>query len=253
MAGTEQILQALKHVMRGRGVTYKQAAEALDLSEVSVKRLFSERSFSLQRLETLCELAQTDLGELLQLAEAAEQQIHQLSVEQEQALVADTGLLLVAVCVMNHMRFDEILKKYEFDEPALIRLFARLDRMGILELLPGNRYRLRLSRRFALQPNGPVQSFFINNMLKEFLSPQAKAEHAPFQLAWAMLSKESAAELRRKIQRLIEEYLQMAEYDTRIPAEDKLTSSLFVMFHEDMEPSLFRERWKVRDSQTSKC
>jgi len=247
MSTTTNLLNALKHVLRTKGITYKQAAAALDLSEVSIKRLFSERSFSLLRIEKLCDLANTDLAELIQLAETSQQQVEQLSLQQEQELVEDVSLLLVSVCIINHLSFDDILEKYDIDEHTLIRIFAKLDRMKIIDLLPGNRYQLKLSRRFSLLPNGPIQSFFINNMLKDFFGGKTKNKNVPFQLSWGMLSKESAQELNKRIQRFIDEFLQMAEHDKKIPVQGKMTSSLFIMFHEDMEPDLFKQQWIKRD------
>lgn len=244
MAETEQILYALKRRMRARGVTYRDAATALGLSEVSVKRLFAERSFSLLRLEKLCQLVDIDLGGLVRLAEEALPQQDRLSLEQEQALVSDTGLLLVAVCLINHFSFADILHKYRFEQHELIRLFVKLDRLGVIELLPGNHYRMKLSRHFHLQPSGPVQTFFINKLLKEFILGNSPGEQAPFQLAWGMLSRSSIQELQNRIQRLIEDYLQIAEHDRRLPVGEKLTSSLFIMFHENLEPDLFRQYWK---------
>ena len=117
----------------------------------------------------------------------------------------------------------------------------------IKHIFSAHRYRLKLSRHFSLQANGPIQSFFVNKLLFEFIKHSPARDRAPFQLAWGMLSKESARELHNKIQRLIDEYLQIAEHDRRIPVEDKLTSSLFIMFHEDMEPELFKKQWKTPD------
>jgi len=251
MTTTNSILTALKRLMRNKGITYKQAASVLELSEVSVKRLFSERSFSLLRIEKLCDLAGTDLAELIQLAEASQKHVDQLSLQQEQALVEDTDLLLVAVCIINHLSFEDILEKYNINEHKLIRIFTKLDRMKIIDLLPENHYRLKLSRRFSLQANGPIQSFFIKNMLKDFFTSHTTSEHVPFQLAWGMLSRESVQELRQKIQRLIDEYLQIAEHDKNIPFQEKMTSSLFIMFHEDMEPDLFKQQWIKTEKSTS--
>ena len=125
MSTTVKLLNALKRLMRNKGITYKQAAAALDLSEVSIKRLFSEHSFSLLRIEKLCELANTDLAELIQLAEASQQHVDQLSLQQEQELVEDVSLLLVAVCIINHLSFDDILGKYNINEHTLIRTFRK--------------------------------------------------------------------------------------------------------------------------------
>ena len=53
MSQTDQILTALKKCLRAKGLTYRDVAAALELSEASVKRLFSEQSFSLKRLEEI--------------------------------------------------------------------------------------------------------------------------------------------------------------------------------------------------------
>jgi len=44
---------ALKQIIRSKGKTYADAAGVLNLSEASVKRLFSTAGLSIQRLETL--------------------------------------------------------------------------------------------------------------------------------------------------------------------------------------------------------
>jgi len=48
---TGLLVETLKRVLKGRGITYAQVAERLRLSEASVKRMFSRRDFTLQRLE----------------------------------------------------------------------------------------------------------------------------------------------------------------------------------------------------------
>lgn len=54
----EIILKELKKVMRQRRVTYKQIAKSLEISEVTVKRLFSAQDGSLNRLinSEICQL-----------------------------------------------------------------------------------------------------------------------------------------------------------------------------------------------------
>lgn len=242
MSTTDHLLGALKQILKRQGITYKAAADALGLSEASVKRLFSERSFSLDRLDKLCELAGTDIGELLQVAEAGMQQTDQLSVQQERELVSDLKLLLVAVCIINLWSFDEILNRYSFQKPELVRLFAALDRHGIIELLPGNRYKLKLSRRFRWQPGGPIQAFFLGSILKESLETGLRDNQTHLRFVWGMLTRESAQECNRKIARLIEEYLLLAKQDVRVSVEEKLSSSLFILFRENWEPAVFKSQ-----------
>ena len=237
---TENLLGALRSVFRTKGITYKDAAKALDLSEVSIKRLFAERNCSLIRLEKLCELAGTDFSELLTIAELKQQQLTELSVHQEKILVSDMRLLLVTVCIINHWTFNEILSKYQFSVVQLTGLFTKLDKLGIIDLQPGNRYRLKVSRRFSWQPRGPIQNFFVQSILQTYLHGGIEGGGNHFHFVWGMLAKESVNELNRKIHRLVDEYMTIAEQDVRVPVENKLTSSLLIMFREDWEPDTFK-------------
>ena len=50
MSQTAQLLSALKKFLKAKGITYQLLADRLDLSEASVKRLFSDESFSIRRI-----------------------------------------------------------------------------------------------------------------------------------------------------------------------------------------------------------
>lgn len=242
MSMTENLLSALKRHMKSQGVTYKDAARALGLSEVSVKRLFSEKSFTLSRIETLCELADTDLAELLDLSEQALQKKQLLTMEQEQSIVDNPKLLLVGVCIINRCSFDDILERYELTKAELTGLFTKLDYLGIIELLPNNRYRLKIAPNFHWQTNGPIQRFFIKSLMGDFLSGEMCGTDNNMNYVWGMLTKESARELSHKIRRLIDDYVQLAAHEAKVPFNDKLSSSLLVVFKENWEPKAFLEQ-----------
>ena len=48
---TITLVDALKRALKGKGITYAAVAEGLGLSEASVKRMFSRRDFTLQRMD----------------------------------------------------------------------------------------------------------------------------------------------------------------------------------------------------------
>lgn len=244
MAITTNLLEALKSVLRAKGITYKDAAKSLELSEVSIKRIFSEKNCSLKRLEKLCDLAGTDLNELLEITESQQLKVNQLTHDQERMLVSDTRLLVVSVCIINYWSFDEILAKYQFTEAELTGVFTKLDGLGFIELLPSNRYRLKFSRNFNWQVRGPIQSFFIESVLQTYLNTDAQDGGNHLHFNWGMLSKESATELNRKIHRVVDEYMNIVNQDAKIPVENKLTSSLLIMFREHWEPESFKAMWK---------
>ncbi len=245
MSMTANLTEALKQQMRAKGLTYKDAAVALEVSEATVKRLFSEQNFTLQRLEKLCDLSEISLGELMVMAESNLETTDQLSVEQEQAIVANPKLLLVGVCLINDYSFADILNKYTMEEPELVGLFTQLDKLGVIELQPENRYRLRVSPDFQWQPNGPIQKFFIGSLVTEYMVGEMQSSENHMHFVWGMISDEACLELQQKIRRLVDDYVHFTTAKKVSPLE-KHSSSLLVLFKENWEPSIFKQKWQQK-------
>ena len=115
MSQISQISSTLKQLLRQHQITYKDIANQLEMSEANVKRIFSTNSFALDRLEQICEILQMSLSDLFIIAQKQTQQLTQLTEEQENELLANTKLLLVAVCVRDAWTFDEIIEHYDID------------------------------------------------------------------------------------------------------------------------------------------
>ncbi len=170
MARSPQIIDTLKAELRAQGINYRQLASHLNLSESTIKHMFSSKNFSLKRLDKICELLGLELTDLVSKLEASELKIDQLSIENEKRLVSDIPLLLVAYCVTSHWTMEDILNKYNLSEPECIRCLVQLDRMKIIELLPENRIKLLISNNFQWHHNGPIERFFRQEVQQRFLN-----------------------------------------------------------------------------------
>jgi DNA-binding Xre family transcriptional regulator len=239
VAESTQLLDALKRVLRERGITYAMAAKALGLSEASVKRLFSQRTFTLERLDALCAFAGIDFAELVARAESDRARLEEMSEAQERALVEDPLLLLTMVCALNRWSFERILEEYTLAETDLVQRFARLDRLGLLELLPENRYRLRLTRTFHWRANGPIQRFFMDAVMDDFLAAEGSGAKR-LRFVWGQLSAVHAQQLERGIERLVADFEGLADTAARTEDADRLGSSLLIGFRRDWEPAQLR-------------
>lgn len=157
MSESYALIKELKRQLRLSGLHYVDVAQHLELSEGSVKRLLAEgHNISLERLERICQLIGLDMVELFKLAASHNKGLESLTLDQEKQLVEDKALLLVAICVVNGYQFDQIIEQYTFNEPELIQKLAQLDRLKIIDLLPGNKIRLRISPTFNWQISGPI-------------------------------------------------------------------------------------------------
>ena len=113
----------------------------LFVSEASIKRLFSQKDLSLSRLEIICHCINLSLADLFEILQKQQKTVRQLTMQQEKLLVDDTKLLLVTICILNDWNFNDILRYYTLTEHELIQKLASLDKMKIIELLPGNRFK----------------------------------------------------------------------------------------------------------------
>ncbi|ABC27097.1 protein containing HTH domain [Hahella chejuensis KCTC 2396] len=238
MPQTIALIDTLKRTLKAQGKTYADVADALELSEASVKRLFSERSFSLQRLDRVCEFLGIEISDLVRSMENSSGEITELTEEQEKELAADINLLLTAQLLLNKWTFKEIIGTYQIEELEGVRLLAKLDRMKLIELLPGNRVKLKISRHFSWRPHGPIQQFFEQQVQNEFLQSRFNKNGESRLFLSGMLSRRSNAEIQRRMQRLAAEFHALVAEDESIPLNDKFGTA-FVMAIRPWEPQSF--------------
>lgn len=217
MSQSTQLIDTLKRALKAHGKTYAQVAAGIGLSEASVKRLFSEQSFSLARLEQVCRLMGMDISDLVQMMNDNQRgQISGLDIEKEKEIAGDLELLLVTVCVLNHWSLEQLLGYFDIPETRCIRHLAKLDRLRLIELLPRNRIKLLVTPNFKWQDNGPIQRFFQEKLEADFFA--SRFDHAQERLLVinGMLAESSNAVFQRKLEQLVREFDQLAADDRHI-------------------------------------
>lgn len=228
MPQTKLIIDTLKQELRKQGVTYKQVAQALQLSEASVKRLFSERSFTLSRLGQVCAVLNLEIADLVHQMEKNIDLTTQLSIDQERELVADIKLLLMAHFLMSKFTFQDIIRIYDISETEGIQLLAKLDRMKIIELQPGNRVKLMIAKNFELIPNGPLQRFYEQKVQSEFFNSTFGGPGEFRVFVSGMFSRPANAELIKKIKHLAFDANELKSESESLPLEERFGCSLII-------------------------
>jgi DNA-binding Xre family transcriptional regulator len=238
MSQISQVNQTLKQLLRQQQITYKDIAQKLDMSEANIKRIFSTQSFTLERLEQICDIVQMSLSDLFALTEKQVQQISQLTVEQENELLADPKLLLVSVCVRDAWKFDEIIDYYDIDKLACIQLLARLDKLKIIDLLPNNHFKSLIAQDFRWIPGGPLEKFMEQEVMVKFMAPKKNEQwHFRFYLR-GRYSQSSVEIIQRKLNQLTKEAAVLNQEDAELPLNKRQHIGL-LMAMRPWEPSLF--------------
>jgi hypothetical protein len=114
----------------------------------------------LSRVDEMLRVLKMDFAELACKVADAQPLTRELTAEQEAAVFADRRLLLVAICCLSQWSFEAMTREYLFSDAECVKYLVRLDRLGIIELKPLNRYRLKVAKGFRWLPHGPVMQYF---------------------------------------------------------------------------------------------
>jgi len=220
---TREIVETLKQVLKARRMTYADLAGALRVSTPTVKRLFSRHTFTLERLEEILRVLEMDFYELARLSHGRRRGPVELSLEQEAALAKDARLFSVFWLISNDWRFDEIVAEFRLGAAQITAYYARLSRLRLIDWRPGNRARLRVPKHYAWRTGGPLRKAYGLKVVNEFMRSRFDAPQGAFRFEAQELSSESAAVVKRRLERFAAEINDLVEIDASVPAKKRVT------------------------------
>jgi transcriptional regulator with XRE-family HTH domain len=216
------LINALKKNLRAAGVTYAHIARQLGVSEASVKRWLSTAVISLERLESICEMTDTSFAELARSAEVVPEPVTRLNPEQEMELTRDPRLLLVTMLILNNWSPAEIEERYTLSETEITGRLLMMDKLGLIDLLPGNRVRRRVARHFTWRQGGPVQRYFEQQLRHDFFDNDFAQSEARLRFSGGLLARESLLRLHIDLENLMKKLDGYIQDDADLPKNEKL-------------------------------
>lgn len=221
MSTTADLIIALKKELKSSQMTYASLAKELGMAESSVKRMFAKNDMPLTRIDEICRVLKIDFAEIARRVANTEVLLQELTQEQEKAVVADKKLLLVAICVLSQWTLEQIITTYSLTEPQCIGYLAQLDRLGIIELRPLNKYRLMLAKTFRWKPQGPVMTYFRENALADYFSGGFDQKGESLMLVHGSISRSVASSFTERLQKLAHDFAQQHQLDQKLNPEQK--------------------------------
>jgi len=229
MSTTQDLVTALKAELKAVGITYADLAEALGMAESSIKRMFAKGGdMPLSRIDEVLRLLKMDFAELARQVADAQPLRRALTAEQEAAVVADRRLLLLAICCLSQWTFEQMVTTYTFTEAECLRYLLQLDRLGIIELRPLNRYRLKVAKGFQWRPNGPVMHYFRQHVADDYFSGGFDGEGETLMLVHGQIGKSLAAGFVERLQRVGQDFAQQHLADQKLPPDQRRPYTLVV-------------------------
>lgn len=221
MTQADLLVDTLKRALKARQKTYADVGQALKLSTASVKRLFTDGSLSLKRLDAICEMLDIQVTDLLQGVADEVWHLSQSTEAQEEAIAKDIPLLLITVSVLNLATMADIIERFHISEHECIRRLAWLDGQGLIDLLPKNRIKLKVSPNFAWRPHGPIQQFFLTKLGPEYLGSKFSGAGERLLVLNGLLADESLKQFHRKMEKLAQEFEALCAADAGRPVDER--------------------------------
>ena len=228
MSTTLDLVNALKSELKASGITYAELARHLQMAESSIKRIFAKGDMPLSRIDEVLRVLKMDFAELARKVADAQPLRTELTEAQEAAVVGDRKLLLMAICCLSQWTFEQITSTYTLTDAECVRLLVQLDRVGIIELRPLNRYRLRVAKGFRWRANGPVMAFFRKNVVDDYYSGGFDGEGEMLMLVHGQIGKSLAATFVERLQRVGQDFAQQHLADQKLPQDQRKPYTLVV-------------------------
>jgi hypothetical protein len=155
-------------------------------------------------------------------------QRRELTLEQERAVVSDRKLLLMAICCLSQWTFEQIVSSYTLTEAECVKYLAQLDRLGIIELRPFNRYRLHVAKTFRWRPDGPVMQYFRKHVVADYYAGGFDGEGEMLMLVHGQIGRSLAALFNERLQRVAQDFAQQHLADQKLPQDQRRPYTLVI-------------------------
>lgn len=249
MSTTAALVAQLKAEAKAAGMTYAQLAARIGVAESTLKRNFASGEMTLSRVDAICQALRLDFAQLCADVAATGPTARELSEAQERAVVRDARLLLLATCCLSQWSVAQIVATYQVDEAQVVRDLARLDRLGIIELQPGNRYRLKVAKTFRWRPHGPVMQYFRERVVQDYFGGAFDGPDELMLLVHGQVAGGFAAALVERLRRVAEDFARQHVQDQRLPAAERRPLTLVLAARSWLfEPLRAMQRPQVREA-----
>lgn len=168
-ADLKVLMQSLKQVLRAKSLTYAKLARSLNVSEVTIKRWFSGSTCTLQNVFDVCAVLDISFFDLAHLARQEEELDYILTLEQEKVFAAEPALFGVLKLLQRGEVPEKIALRWRLSPSSLFRVLRRLEKLGLIDLLAGEKVRLKFRGNIRCQHQGPFARAILRPQIDLFL------------------------------------------------------------------------------------
>ena len=222
------LLKTLKNVFKSRGLLYQHVAETIGVSETTVKRYLGGHGLTVEILERLCRVAELRLSDLIAVVRETEEDLPPLTHADEERLAQEPFLTILFYLIAKGHTPDSLQADFKLNDAEMNRYLTKLDRLGLIQLYPYNRIRMRVCPLFHAERGGPLA----RAARKDVLEPMVRG----FDLSgdeWLLSIDKLSVSCMEKARQLLREFTdalaKIAEQDRDLSRESAGYHGVFVL------------------------
>ncbi len=248
MDQTAKLLDTLKAYLKSRDITYRNLAQRLRLSESSIKRVFSEKTLSLKRLERILQSLDLDFYDLAHMSRRQDgDSAEALSLEQEESLLQNPRMLIFLHLLIQKWKVEQITKRFDFESHEITNILLELDRLRLIVLHPHNQFKVLINNTQLWNRSSPFMKKYKEMLQNGFLSHDFEEKNERFLFSPCQLSEDSHRILLKEIDRLLRRFKELSEADAGPEQPSLEQGGMVVAFR----PWLFPLLESLRRKQTT--
>ncbi|AZZ36952.1 hypothetical protein CIK05_09155 [Bdellovibrio sp. qaytius] len=226
----KKIQRTLKTLMKSQKATYESMAKALKTSPATIKRRLNGDDLTLQQLKDLASALSVSFYEIIELSKVVKREAHLFTVEQEKLLASNFNIKMLFRRILAGEKFSKIKTDLNLSEKEMRSYSRGLENVGLIQLLPGDRFTLLVHYPFRWQPNGALHKTYGDMVLKNiFTRIENDNGKAGFNKKYELLLNEEAyLKYCEEIQEVYTKYLNLSEIHMETqPNLDRVVSGIF--------------------------
>ena len=206
-----KLLQAIRLRLKSLNMTYATLGEKLGISEVTVKRYFSEERMTLDTLDDICRVLDVDITELLSdRKEELKSQKQAFTFEQEEFLAENDQNAVVYFKIARGYPFADLFENADDHErQTILKTLRDLESLSLIEFKTQKELKALVSSSAAIHPTGPIWKKYSKNGALHYFNTDFARENEFFRMSIGRLSKDSIYEIQRKFDALQDQILDL--------------------------------------------
>lgn len=223
------VLKALRGIMKNRKVNYRNVANALKVSEPTIKRFFSGEDSSFNRIVEICGVLEVEVFDVFALAAEKREHTFSMRLEDEEFFAKHPEHYALLDSLMNKYSLSTIKSRFHLDEAKLSRALRALEQRGFIERLPQEKVKVKVSGAHHWIPGGPLQKRLMLEGFSHFLTqlssltgPNFPTQDHLFTGSETRVRRETLLQYKRLLDELFISFRKQAQSDDALFASAEL-------------------------------